>query len=252
MKVESKNEKNLAITACLLAGRLLIENGSNMERVNDTMRRMAQSAGLKKFEAFTTMTAIVACAEHRPNTQVIDIHQRKLNLNKVAAVNSLSRQFADHKIDLIELYDGLKKVDHQPQQTSDFVQCVAAGVLSWALTIVYTGNIHDSPFAALIGFLSYLVYLMLGKHSKAKFVNEFCTSLVIAIFAVAFVKLHWANDINDIIIGCVMPLVPGVPLTNAARDLMSGDLISGTSRAVEATLTAIAIGCAIVLVLRYV
>ncbi|MDF9445940.1 threonine/serine exporter family protein, partial [Limosilactobacillus mucosae] len=50
----------------------------------------------------------------------------------------------------------------------------------------------------------------------------------------------------------VMPLVPGVPLTNAARDLMSGDLISGTSRAVEATLTAIAIGCAIVLVLRYV
>ena len=93
---------------------------------------------------------------------------------------------------------------------------------------------------------------MLGKHYKAKFVNEFCASLVIAIFAVAFVKLHWANDINDIIIGCVMPLVPGVPLTNAARDLMSGDLISGTSRAVEATLTAIAIGCAIVLVLRYV
>ena len=75
---------------------------------------------------------------------------------------------------------------------------------------------------------------------------------MIALLTVGFVRLHWAYDVNDIIIGCVMPLVPGVPLTNAARDLMSGDLISGTSRAVEATLTAIAIGCAIVFVLRYV
>lgn len=252
MKVESKDKKNLAITACLLAGRLLIENGSNMERVNDTMRRMALSAQLQNFEAFTTMTAIVASAEHLPNAQVIDIHQRKLNLNKVAAVNSLSRQFAAHEIDVETLYAKLQKVDQQPQQTSDFVQCVAAGVLSWALTIVYTGNVHDSLFAAVIALISYQVYLTLGKHSKVRFVNEFCASLVIALLTVGFVRLHWANDVNDIIIGCVMPLVPGVPLTNAARDLMSGDLISGTSRAVEATLTAIAIGCAIVFVLRYV
>ncbi|MCT3440900.1 threonine/serine exporter, partial [Limosilactobacillus fermentum] len=46
-------------------------------------------------------------------------------------------------------------------------------------------------------------------------------------------------------------LVPGVPITNAARDIVSGNVISGIARALEAVLTAASIGCAIVLVLRY-
>lgn len=35
-------------------------------------------------------------------------------------------------------------------------------------------------------------------------------------------------------IGTIMLLVPGLVLTNAIRDLVSGDLISGLSRAAEA------------------
>lgn len=249
--METKAHDNLAITACLLAGRLLIENGANMERVNDTMERMANSANLSHFEAFTTMTGIVASANHSPNAQVIDVHQRKLNLNKVDAVNSLSRRFANGELDVTGLYQGLQAIDRQKQQTPEYVQCLAAGALSWALTMVFTSNFGDAPFAFLIGMISYWVYLALMKRFKTRFVNEFCASVVIGLLAVLFVKLHLANDINDIIIGSVMPLVPGVPLTNAARDLMSGDLISGSTRAIEATLTAISIGCAIVIVLRY-
>lgn len=48
-----------------------------------------------------------------------------------------------------------------------------------------------------------------------------------------------------------MPLVPGVPLTNAARDLVSGNLISGPTRGIEAILTAVSIGSAIVIVLHF-
>ncbi len=53
-------ERNLAITTCILAGQILIENGSNMDRVNDTMYRMGSAAGLKSFQVFTTVTGIVA------------------------------------------------------------------------------------------------------------------------------------------------------------------------------------------------
>ena len=43
----------------------------------------------------------------------------------------------------------------------------------------------------------------------------------------------------------------GVPLTNAARDLVSGNLISGPTRGIEAILTAVSIGSAIVIVLHF-
>ena len=83
-------ERNLAITTCILAGQILIENGSNMDRVNDTMYRMGSAAGLKSFQVFTTVTGIVASSDHQPNAQAVDIRVRKNNLRKIAQVTKSS------------------------------------------------------------------------------------------------------------------------------------------------------------------
>ena len=84
----TKRRQALALKTCLLAGRLLIENGSNMERVNDTLSRMAQSAGLHDFQAFTTMTGIVVGTINDPHAQVITIRHRKNNLSKIGTLDS--------------------------------------------------------------------------------------------------------------------------------------------------------------------
>ena len=42
-----------------------------------------------------------------------------------------------------------------------------------------------------------------------------------------------------------MPLVPGVQITNAIRDLLAGHYVSGVSRGTEAMMTATMIGFAI-------
>ena len=59
------------------------------------------------------------------------------------------------------------------------------------------------------------------------------------------------SEIDKIIIGSVMPLVPGLLITNAVRDLMSGHLVSGMSKGAEALLTALAIGGGIALIFSY-
>lgn len=48
-----------------------------------------------------------------------------------------------------------------------------------------------------------------------------------------------------------MLLVPGLAITNAIRDTISGDLVSGISRAVEAFLIAIAIAAGTGIVLKF-
>ena len=117
--------------------------------------------------------------------------------------------------------------------------------------IVFTGNVSDSWAGFLAGGVGYGAFSYLLRKYKIQYLGEFCSSLIIGILAVIFVKMHLANNINDIIIGAVMPLVPGVPLTNAARDLVSGNLISGPTRGIEAILTAVSIGSAIVIVLHF-
>ena len=42
-----------------------------------------------------------------------------------------------------------------------------------------------------------------------------------------------------------MPLVPGVPITNALRELIRGHFLAGSMKGIEAGLTAIAIGAGV-------
>lgn len=68
--------------------------------------------------------------------------------------------------------------------------------------------------------------------------------------AVLAVQFHLGVDMNNVLIGGIMPLVPGVPLTNSLRDMFAGHLLTGSMRALEALLTACAIGAGIGLVFR--
>lgn len=245
-------DTQLAIRTALLAGKLLIENGSNMDRVNDTMARISAAAGLTSFQGFTTLTGVVASAEGLPNAQVISIHNRANDLNKVALVNALSRKFSAGHLTLKQLYHRLREVQRLSDVTPFVWQWLAAGILSAVLMIVFTGDYLDAPVDFCIGGIGYAVFLYLGKIFRIKYLGEFAASLVIGLLSFLAVHFHLASNIDTLIVGGVMPLVPGVPLTNAMRDLVSGNLISGPTRAIEAILTAAAIGCAIVIVLRYV
>lgn len=246
------NEKhvNLAVYVALLAGKILIENGSNMERVNDTMNWIAKNAGLKNFQAFTTLTGMVASASNQTSTQVTAINRRANDLTKVADVNELSREFGSDQITLRQMRRQLEIIRFRNDTTPVWLQCLAAAILSISLMVVFTGDRQDLAPAFIIGGFSYAVYLLINQHFTIKYIGEFVSSLVIAILAILSVRLGLAHQADHIIIGAVMSLVPGVPLTNAARDLVSGNLISGLTRAIEAIITAAAIGCAIVIIIR--
>jgi len=57
-------------------------------------------------------------------------------------------------------------------------------------------------------------------------------------------------DFNTVIIGPLMTLVPGVSLTNGIRDLISGELIAGTTKMMEALFIAIALAFGVGIVLQ--
>jgi len=60
-------------------------------------------------------------------------------------------------------------------------------------------------------------------------------------FSVLCVLLGIQVDMNIIIIGAIMTMVPGVAITNAVRDSISGDYVSGMSRTSEAIVISVAL-----------
>ena len=63
------------------------------------------------------------------------------------------------------------------------------------------------------------------------------------LLALAFlaVRLGWIPSVDKIIIGNIMLLIPGIALTNSLRDMISGDIISGLLRFLDAILVAAAV-----------
>lgn len=241
------------LKTCLLAGRIMIENGSETYRVEDTMRRIAWNAGAKDAVVFTTPTGLFISLNSESKTQLSNVEKRTMNLEKVTRVNELSRQFAEHKLNLKQLYMKLIDVDQNTEYFPLWLQCIAAAIVSSTLMIIFTGQYDwfDMPITGLIGMLGFLIAYEVGKRIEVLFLNQLLASFTVGFLAFVAVKVGLGHNINSIIIGGIMPLVPGVQITNSIRDMLAGHLLTGTAQANEAMLSAGAIGMGIAIMFRF-
>ena len=159
MKQSKVNDQNQVLATCLLAGRIMIEGGSEMYRVEDTMRRIAVNAGQPDTLVFTTLTGIFASIENQPYIQERPINKRSIDMEKVARVNQLSRLFAAKEIDLGDLHAALTQLDQNTPFFPISWQILSAAVVSVTLMILFAQKYDwfDIPLAAVVGAIGFWV-----------------------------------------------------------------------------------------------
>ncbi|MFF2481155.1 threonine/serine exporter family protein [Paenibacillus sp. NPDC058071] len=237
---------------CLLAGKIILQSGGETSRVEDTMTRIAAAYGIADSHSYVTPTGILFAANgSAPATQLIRISERSVNLRKVSLVNDISRKISGGRLAAEEAYELLKEVDKQASTYSPRLQVLAAALASGSFVIVFQGGWQDFLPAFLAGGLGFMLVLALHKFVPVKFFAEFIAAAAIGVSAALMVQTGFGRQLDSIIIGSVMPLVPGLHITNAVRDLMAGHLVSGLSKGAEAFLTAFAIGAGIAVVLSF-
>ena len=241
-------ENQKAVEACLLAGKIMLQSGGETYRVEDTMTRMANACGIHYSHSFVTPTGIIFSIDGAETTRLIRISDRSTDLKKVTIVNSISRKLANAEISVEDAYNELKGIERANLLYPLWAQIAAAFISSGCFLIMFKGIWHDFLPAAICGGIGFTGLIYFHRLIQLKFFAEFLASLMIGLVALAEVKLGVGSDMDKIIIGSVMPLVPGLLITNAIRDLIAGHLVSGLSKGAEAFLTAFAIGSGIAIV----
>lgn len=238
---------------CLTAGRLMIEGGSEMYRVEDTMLRIARNADINDPRVFATPTCVFMSLDGGKLSQMKQIRDRNINLELVDRVNELSREFATKKIDLSELKNRIIEVANAPSFPM-WMQIIGAAVLSATLMVLFMDDYDwvDFPGAALVGAIGFWAYYEFKKYTKVRFLSELIVAMIMGVLALGLNYLYPKMIIDNILIGALMTLVPGLAMTNALRDLFMGDLLSGIVRMCEAILSALALGGGVGLVLKFV
>ncbi|HRL51599.1 MAG TPA: threonine/serine exporter family protein [Enterococcus aquimarinus] len=227
--------ENRLLETCLLAGKIMMESGSEVYRVEDTMNRIALSGGRSDSVSYVTATGIFISLKDSHQTQIENVSERSINLEKIVAVNQLSRDFSAKVITLDEL-------------SHDFplwLKTLSAGIVSSTLMSLFGGSWFDFIATFGIGCFGYLLKHYVRVYSKTSYLDYFIASLGIGIMAILAVHYHIAQSVDHLIIGSVMPLVPGVAITTSFRDILAGHMISGLVRGTEAIIVAIAIAVGI-------
>lgn len=244
---------NELLETCLLAGKIMIEGGSEMYRVEDTMTRIAHNGGESDAVVFTTPTGIFVGVQSEPLAKLTPIQKRTIDMEKVTRVNKLSRQYAAGGLTLEQLHQDLIQIDHNTPIFPVWLQIIGAAICSMTLMIIFAQvyDWYDMPLAALAGALGYGVNVWVDRITNLSFISELTGAFVVGVSAWLGVRLGLGHSLDNIIIGAVMPLVPGVAITNAIRDMLAGHLLSGMARGMEAILSAAAIGVGIAVIFRF-
>ncbi|RYL94798.1 threonine/serine exporter [Sporolactobacillus sp. THM7-4] len=251
MKDNQEDLIHQVVAVCVLAGKILLQSGAETFRVEDTMNRIAKNFSIPEAQSFVTPTGIIFSIEENDVTKLVRIKNRGTNLRKVTQVNSLSREIAAGKIGLSEAYRRLKEIDQSVYTYAIWLQILAAALASSCFLLMFLGKWEDMLPAFVAGGAGQAGAIYFHRLTKIKFFSEFTSSFLIGLIALFSIKTGIGIELNKIIIGSVMPLVPGVPITNAVRDVMAGDLVSGISKSAEAGLTAFAIGAGVALALAF-
>lgn len=243
-------EAKRAIDICLLAGKMILQGGGETYRVEDTMMRITAALGYPNAHSFVTPTVILFSIDgQEPNTRIFRISERSTDLRKVATVNGISRKIVEGELSPADAYEQLKRLDEEPRTYPVALQAAAAALVSGCFLIMFGGGWPDFIPALLAGGVGYACFVWVHRFVAIQFFAQLLAAFMLGAVSRILVAYGFGHELDLIIIGSVMPLVPGVLITNAVRDLMAGHLLSGIAKGAEAFLTAFAIGAGIALVL---
>lgn len=225
------------------AGRILLESGAETYRVEETMVRICQAYGAVEAHGFVTPTGIMLSfsLDDKVHSIVSRISERgNLNLDKIERINDLSRKIALNVLPIDELYEDIKLIHETPAyspKTRIFFSAVSASCFAF----FFQGGIWEALCSFVIGLFIQILSISMYKYKiNSFFVNSMCASLL-TLLSIIFKIVFPFVDQDIVIISSIMLLVPGLAITNAIRDTVAGDLVSGVTRMMDAFLTAVSI-----------
>ena len=218
------------------AGKAMLQSGGETYRVEETIARICQSFGIDHVDVFATPTAVMASVfvDGKLHSAIKRISSRRVDLNLVHEVNSLSRAISINNLD-IELCEKIL----------DEISGIAAATFS----ILFGGNVEEFIAAFTVGILTKFVIMYLSKSSLNDFFVNAIGAVIIASCSILILKLGFIKTLDHLIAGAIMLLVPGLALTNALRDLLDGQLISGLAKLAEVFFVGVSIAVGMFLVL---
>ena len=224
-----------------LAGRLIMENGGETYRVEETITRMGHAFGFMEVESFAVPSGIfISYRKHDGSieTAVKRVSRKGTDLTRVDAVNTVSRRMEAEHLSCEEVMALLREIETRPPKITKLGLTAAVAMSSAGWAVMFGGGLADCVAAGLVAFLSQGLAFVLDKAGMRSFVSTLVGSFLGTILPMFINFFTGFLLVDATVAACLMPMLPGLAMTNAVQDTMRGDMVSGIASATSAILTA--------------
>lgn len=235
-------------------GRLMLESGSETHKVEETIDTFCRVNGLNKIQSFVIPTGIIATLLERKNhplTELVRVSKRSLDLGKLAAIMDALTNYYMQKIyysDLIAKLNDIKTMVIYKK----YEQYLSAAFAVACFSVLFAGGVNEFFASMAIGFLA---QILVERFSFFQFPAQLINLLVsaaICLMATALVRYACLCSADILIVSSIMILVPGVTVINALREIIAGDLVSGSARGFDALIVAASIASGVGVTLKII
>ena len=239
------NVQKRVLILALYAGEIMLRNGAEIYRVEDTIVRICKACHIDFVECFATTTGIFLSVDSGGDdsdmhTFIKRIKGIDINLAKISAVNTFSRVFTATDLSIEEGFEQLRKINAEPRYHV-LLQLTAAILAGAFFCPIFQGAISDMFIAGIIAGVTFLFSRFIARLGFPDFIKIFISCAVAAGLVLASTAAGASHSISAVVVAATVIFLPGVAITNAARDLLSGDMLAGVARLAEACLSAVAI-----------
>ena len=147
-----------------LAGRLIMENGGETCRVEETVLRMGHAFGFREVECFAVPSGLFVSyrkSDGTIETAVKRIRRKGIDLTRIDEVNAISRHLEQEKMSCQEVLSQLKAVERRPSRLSPLQMAGAAAMSTAGWSLMFGGGAWDTVTAFFVGLLIEWVTLLM-------------------------------------------------------------------------------------------
>ena len=243
-----------SLEGCCEVGRRLLEHGAEIQRAEDTARRILAAYGLEG-DVFAIPNCVWASARE-PDGQVCTVMRRvppsTLNIEGIERFNDLSRRLcAAPPDDPGELLAQCRREAALLRRYPMYLRVAGYFVGAFFFALFFGGGWAEACCAGLAGLACGAVLSYLERAEANSFLSTLASAFVLG--AASFTLRAFGVPINleITLAGGIMVLVPGLVFTNFMSDLLTGDLVAGLATFARAVLSAgaIALGAGLAMAL---
>ncbi len=230
----------LILSAALDVGEQMLISGAEVSRIEDSITRICLSYGIMRVDAFS-ITKVLFVTVHTTDgkilTQARKIRETIKDFYRLEQLNSLSRYICKNTPPVKEIKQQIVKINEDSKQNIWlilFAHILAASIF----TLFFGGVLRDIPAAIVVSLSIFLSSRFTRRGGVNRVVYYLLTSLVAGFISIFAVKFGLGVNVDKIMIGNIMLLIPGVAMTSSIWDMLAGDTITGILRMCESLLIA--------------